>query len=50
MYSSITQFREGDLPGVTAFTDTQICIPNGFWITMLEQDHIIRVLNDYTGV
>jgi len=50
MYSSITQFREGDLPGVTAFTDTQICIPNGFWITMLEQEHIIRVLNDYTGV
>ena len=50
MYSSITQFQEGDLPGVTAFTDTQICIPNGFWITMLEQEHIIRVLNDYTGV
>ena len=50
MYSSITQFREGELPGVTAFTDTQICIPNGFWITMLEQERIIRVLNDYTSV
>ena len=50
MYSSLSQFREGELPGVTSFTDTQICIPNGFWITMLEQEHIIKVLNEYTGV
>ena len=50
MYSSITQFREGDLPGVTSFTDTQICIPNGWWLTILEQERIIKALNEYTGV
>lgn len=49
MYSSITQFREGELPGVTSFTDTQICIPNGWWLTLFEQEHIIKVLNDYAG-
>ena len=47
MYSSISQFREGDLPGVTSFTETQVCIPNGWWLTMFEQEHIIKVLNDY---
>ena len=50
MYSSISQFREGDLPGVTAFTDTQVCIPNGWWLTLFDQEHIIKVLNEYTGV
>ena len=50
MYSSISQFREGDLPGVTAFTETQVCIPNGWWLTMFEQEHIIKVLNEYTGL
>jgi hypothetical protein len=50
MYSSISQFREGDLPGVTSFTETQVCIPNGWWLTMFEQEHIIKVLNEYTGL
>ena len=50
MYSSISQFREGDLPGVSAFTDTQVCIPNGWWLTLFDQEHIIKVLNEYTGV
>ena len=49
MYSSIAQFREGELPGVTSFTDTQICIPNGWWLTLFEQEHLIKVLNDYAG-
>jgi dTDP-4-amino-4,6-dideoxygalactose transaminase len=50
MYSSIAQFREGHLPGVTAFTDTQVCIPNGWWLSLFDQEHIIKTLNDYTGV
>ena len=50
MYSSISQFKEGELPGVTAFTETQVCIPNGWWLTMFEQEHIIKVLNEYTGL
>jgi len=50
LYSSISQFQDGDLPGVTSFTETQICIPNGWWLTLFEQEHIIKVLNDYRGV
>ncbi len=50
MYSSISQFREGDLPGVTSFTDTQVCIPNGWWLTIFKQKYIIKTLNEYTGV
>ena len=50
LYSSISQFQEEDLPGVTSFTNTQICIPNGWWLTLFEQEHIIKVLNDYRGV
>ena len=46
---SISQVREGDLPGVTAFTDTQVCIPNGWWLSLFDQEHIIKTLNDYTG-
>ena len=49
MYSSITQFREGDLPGVSAFTDTQVCIPNGWWLDLADTEHIIKTLNNYTG-
>jgi dTDP-4-amino-4,6-dideoxygalactose transaminase len=49
MYSSTAQFREGELQGVTSFTDTQICIPNGWWLTLFEQENIIKVLNDYAG-
>jgi dTDP-4-amino-4,6-dideoxygalactose transaminase len=49
LYSSITQFREGDLPGVTAFTETQICIPNGWWLNLADTEHIIKTLNAYTG-
>jgi hypothetical protein len=50
LYSSISQFQEDNLPGVTSFTETQICIPNGWWLTLFEQEHIIKVLNDYRGV
>lgn len=49
LYSSLTQFKEDDLPGVTSFTNTQICIPNGWWVTEPQRQDIIRVLNEYTG-
>ena len=50
LYDSTIQFKEGDLPGVSSFTDTQICIPNGWWLTLADEEHIIKVLNEYTGV
>lgn len=48
-YDSTICFSEGTLLGVDSFTDTQICIPNGWWVSMDEADHIIRVLNEYAG-
>ena len=50
LYDSTIQFKEGDLPGVTSFTETQICIPNGWWLTLADEEHIIKTLNEYTGV
>jgi len=47
LYDSTIQFKENDLPGVSSFTDTQICIPNGFWLTDQDRNHIVKVLNEY---
>ena len=49
MYDSTMHFQEDELPGVDAFTNTQICIPNGWWLSPLNSEHIIKVLNEYTG-
>jgi dTDP-4-amino-4,6-dideoxygalactose transaminase len=47
LYDSTSQFREDDLPGVTSFSDTQICIPNGWWLTQEELEHIVTVVNKF---
>lgn len=47
MYDCTIKFREGDLPGVDSFDKTQICIPNGWWLTQNDLEHIIRSLNNY---
>ena len=49
-YDTTIKFAEGILPGVDSFTDTQICIPNGFWLTKTDLAHITTVLNNYTGL
>ena len=46
-YDTTIHFAEGPLPGVNSFTETQICIPNGFWVSREEVEHIIKVLNEY---
>ena len=46
-YDTTMKFAEGKLPGVDSFTDTQICIPNGWWVTEEELNHIVDVLNKY---
>ena len=48
MYDSTIHFQEDELPGVDAFTNTQICIPNGWWLGTAESEHIIETLNKYT--
>lgn len=46
-YDSTIKFSEQKLPGVDSFTQTQICIPNGWWLSAQDLDHICNVLNDY---
>ena len=47
LYDCTIRFAEGDLPGVTEFDKTQVCIPNGWWLTDEDLNHIIKVLNDF---
>jgi len=47
LYSSMSRFREGKLPGVDQFTDTQVCIPNGFWLTSEDLEKIINLVNSF---
>lgn len=47
MYDCTIKFKEGELPGVTSFDKTQICIPNGWWLTKEELDHIIDAVNGF---
>lgn len=47
LYDSTLAFSEGPLPGVAGFTDTQICIPNGWWVDASGLDHITNTLNHY---
>ena len=46
-YDSTIMFSEKKLPGVDKFTETQVCIPNGWWLTEADKTKIIRVLNEY---
>jgi perosamine synthetase len=47
LYDCTIRFAEGDLPGVTEFDQTQVCIPNGWWLTDEDLNHIIKVLNEF---
>jgi hypothetical protein len=47
LYSCVDVFAEDDLPGVTSFHDTQLCIPNGWWLDLKDVFDIITVLNDW---
>lgn len=47
LYDCTAEFREGNLPGVSSFDQTQICIPNGWWLTQTELDHIVTALNGF---
>jgi dTDP-4-amino-4,6-dideoxygalactose transaminase len=48
-YDTTIKFAESTLPGVNLFTETQLCIPNGFWLTQEDLDRIVKVLNEYKG-
>lgn len=46
-YDTTIKFSEGELPGVDSFTETQICIPNGFWLNNNDLNYIVKILNEY---
>lgn len=46
-HDSTIKFAEGPLQGVNSFTETQVCIPNGFWLTSDDLTHIVNVLNEF---
>lgn len=47
LYDSTAKFKESDLPGVTRFDQTQICIPNGWWLTDRDLALIINIVNNF---
>jgi dTDP-4-amino-4,6-dideoxygalactose transaminase len=46
-YDSTLQYAESDLPGVDSFTETQICIPNGWWVSEEDKIKIVKLLNEF---
>lgn len=46
-YDCTLKFQENDLPGVNSFSETQICIPNGWWLSESDISYIIQTLNSY---
>jgi hypothetical protein len=46
-YDCTIKFREFDLPGVNKFSGTQVCIPNGWWLTESEFDYIVDKVNKF---
>ena len=45
LYSCVGDFIEDQLPGVTSFDKTQVCIPNGWWLNDDDRFYIVEVLN-----
>ena len=40
-------FKEDDLPGVDFFSEQQINIPVGWWLTEDELNHIIKIVKNW---
>jgi dTDP-4-amino-4,6-dideoxygalactose transaminase len=47
LYDCTIKFKEDILPGVDSFSETQINIPNGWWLTAADREKIVEVLNNY---
>lgn len=48
-YDCTQQFSDGDLPGVNYFSQAQVCIPNGWWLTKVDIYYIAAVINSFKG-
>ena len=46
-YDCTIKFREGSLPGVDSFTETQVAIPNGWWLDFDDLNYIVDTVNKF---
>ncbi len=46
-YTCTNSFDENNLKGVNEFTETQIAIPNGWWLNKKDLDYIIEIVNNF---
>lgn len=47
LYDSTIMFKENELPGVDSFDQTQVCIPNGWWLSSDELNYIKETINRF---
>jgi dTDP-4-amino-4,6-dideoxygalactose transaminase len=47
MYDTTVFYPGDDRPGVDKFSQTQICIPVGCWLSTKDKEHIINLLNNF---
>jgi dTDP-4-amino-4,6-dideoxygalactose transaminase len=47
LYDCTKQFKEKELPGVTEFQETQICVPCGWWLSESDKEYIISTMNKF---
>jgi dTDP-4-amino-4,6-dideoxygalactose transaminase len=47
LYDCTIKYKEEELPGVTSFDETQVCIPNGWWLSDDELNHIINTIERF---
>ena len=46
-YNCTKNYYKEDLSGVQYFADTQLCIPNGWWLTSDDLSAIVKVINEF---
>ena len=46
-YDCTREYKEGYLKGVSQFHETQVCIPNGWWLDPNQVEYIINTLNKF---
>ncbi|MDX1373522.1 MAG: hypothetical protein R3321_13695 [Nitrososphaeraceae archaeon] len=45
--SFFKKYKKGKLPGVKTFNDTELIIPNGYWVTASDARKIANVLSSF---
>lgn len=46
-YYCTSKFKDFSLPGLDSFSETQVCIPNGWWLSENDLDYIVEKINNF---